>query len=116
MREFDTLTAQALLDAMPSGAVVLDAAGTLIAHNARAVDMLESHVLAVVGKPIEGPFRLIAERAHRMTGGNGSVSFEHAFGNSWYHIAAYPVQAREDGPMMQIIAAADISPQKHAEF
>ena len=116
LREFDRLTAQALLKAMPSAAVVLDAAGTLIAHNVPAVDLLQTHVLAVVGKPIEGPFRIMAERARRMTGGDAPASFEHAVGNSWYHIVTYPVRAREDGPALQIIAAADKSPQKHAEF
>lgn len=116
MRDFDTLTAQALLDAMPSAAVVLDASGTLVAHNARAEDLLQSHVLAVVGQPIEGPFRMMSARARRISEEGAPVSFEHALGNSWYHIAVYPVRARIDGPVLQVISAADISPQKHAEF
>ena len=60
--EFDVLTARALLEGMPSASVILDAANILIAHNTRAEDLLQTHVLAVVGKVIEGPFRMMADR------------------------------------------------------
>ena len=114
--DFDRLTARALLEAMASAAVVLDGAGTLVAHNARAEDLLQTHVLAVVGKVIEGPFRMMADRARRMGDGTTSVTFDQALGNTWYHVSVYPIWAQTGGPMLQIIAATDITQQKHAEF
>ena len=74
--EFDRLTAQVLLEAMPAAAIVLDVHGTLIAHNVRAEDLLQGHVSALLGKTIDGPFRMIADRARRATGGEAPTTFE----------------------------------------
>ena len=114
--EFDSLTARALLEAMPSASVILDSAGTLIANNAQAEDLLQTHVLAVLGKAIEGPFRMMAERAGRSGDLTVPTAFDQALGNKWYRVSVYPVWAHVGGAMMRVIAAADITPQKHAEF
>ena len=114
--DFDRLTAQALLEAMPFPAIVLDSAATLIAHNTRAEELLQNDVVTVIGKTIDGPFRMMADRARRTAGLEAPTRFDQALGNAWYHIAAYPLWTRAAGPVLQVISAADITHQKHTEF
>jgi len=116
LADFEQLTAQALLDATPSPAVVLDADGILVAVNPRAEELLQSHVVATAGKIIDGPFRMMMDRARHMGGLETPAWFEHTVGNAWYHVTAYPIWARVGGPVLQVIIAADITRQKYAEF
>src|SRR5437763_736940 len=81
---FEELGAQILLDAMPAAAVVLDAQGALIAYNERAEDLLPGHPSALLGKSIDGPFRMIVERARRAGTPETPVHFEQALGSAWY--------------------------------
>ncbi len=74
--DFGRLSAQALLNAMSSPAVVLDEAASLVAHNARASDMLHSHAVAVIGKTVEGPFRTMADRLRRIASLDAPASLE----------------------------------------
>jgi PAS domain S-box-containing protein len=112
--EFDLLTAQFLLDALPSAAVVLNSDAILVAHNQRAEEFLQGH--AIIGLPIQGPFRLMTDRARRTADIEGSTTFEQPLNNAWYRITAFPVQTRVAGPNLQIVAATNITRQKHAEF
>jgi len=114
--DFDRLTAHAVLDAMPCAAVVLDAAGILVAHNAIARDLLPSPDAGEIGRPIAGPFHVMAERARRLAGVGDAVFFEQALHETWYQISAYCLATRVDGPLLQVITATDITQQKHAEF
>jgi len=114
--DFDRLTAQSILDAMPCAAVVLDPASNLVAHNTAARHLLPQSDSSDIGKVIAGPFRMIAERAHRLSGPAGAVSFEQALHGTWYQISAYFLETRVDGPLLHVITATDITQQKHAEF
>ena len=114
--EFDRLTAMALLEAMPSAAIILDHATILVAHNTRAEELLQSHVVTAVGEIIAGPFRMMADRVRRTAGMESPTWFEQTLGHTWYHVTAYPLRTRVDGPILQVIVATDITRQKHAEF
>ena len=114
--DFDQLTAQVFLESLPSPAIVLDAVSILVAHNARAEDLLHDHAVAVIGKPIVGPFKMIADRARRISGFDAESRFEQPVGTTWYNIAAFPVRTRPDGPLLQFVVATDVTPLKHAEF
>jgi len=116
LSDFDRLTAQAVLDAMPSPAIVLEADGTLVAHNARAADFLHNRAVVAVGMIVEGPFRTMRDRARHMAGLEAPARFEQTVGNAWYHVTAYPMPAKVGGPVLQVIVATDITSQKHAEF
>lgn len=112
VNEFDRLSAQALLDAMPFASVILDAEGALVAHNVRADDLLSGPSGNRVGRAVDGPFRVMVERARR---GGPTAAFEQAIGASWYFVAAYPVPV-QSGVVLQMISAADITARKHTEF
>ena len=114
--EFDRLTARALLEATPSPAIVLDEATNVVAHNARADEFLQTHTTLVVGKAIDGPFGVVAARVRRTAGMGTATIFEQTLDNAWYRITAFPLQTRADGPALQVIVAADITQQKHAEY
>ena len=114
--EFDRLTPRAWLEAILVPAIVLDEAGILLAHNTHVEDLLQHHAAPTLGKAIEGPFRIMADRVRRVAGLETRAWFEQPIGNAWYRIAAYPLRARPDGPVMQAIIATDITKQKHAEF
>lgn len=114
--EFDRVTPRAWLEAIMVPAIVLDENAVLLAHNTHAEDLLQHHVVTSVGKPIQGPFKLMVDRVRRQAGLDTRAWFEQPIGNSWYRIAAYPLRARPDGPTMQVIIATDITPQKHSEF
>jgi PAS domain S-box-containing protein len=114
--EFDRVTPRAWLEAIMAPAIVLDENAVLIAHNTHAEDLLQHHIVTAVGKPIQGPFKLMVDRVRRQAGLDARAWFEQPIGNSWYRIAAYPLRARPDGPTMQVIIATDITPQKHSEF
>ncbi|MBY0509846.1 MAG: PAS domain S-box protein [Rhodospirillaceae bacterium] len=114
--DFAQLTVQTWLEALPSPAVVLDGDMVLVAANGRAEDMLQSYPASVVGAIVNGPFRSIADRVRRIAGIETQAWFEHPLGGTWYYVTAYPVQARADGPVLQVVIATDITRQKHAEF
>jgi PAS domain S-box-containing protein len=116
LSDFDQLTVQAWLEALPSPAIVLDADSVLLASNGRAEELLQSYPASGLGAVINGPFRSMAERVRRIAGIETQAWFEHPLGGNWYYVTAYPVQARTDGPMLQVIVATDITRQKHAEF
>ncbi len=110
--DFDRLTAQAFLDAMPYASIVLDAGGLLIAHNAHADELLEGVPSDRLGRAVEGPFRVMVDRARRS---GVTASFEQAVGEIWYFVAAYPL-ASPSGAPLQMISAADVTARKHTEF
>lgn len=110
--DFDRLTAQALLNAMPFASIVIDDAGTLVAHNAGAEDLLAGQSAGRIGRAVEGPFRVMVDRARR-TG--MTASFEQAVGAGWYFVAAYPIVIPSQVPL-QMISAADITVRKRNEF
>lgn len=114
--DFGQLSAQALLEAMPSPAVIIDEAANLVAHNSRATELLQSYPETAVGKTIEGPFRTMADRVRRTANLDAPASFEQPLGSSWFQITAYPVRLHPGGPILQVIVAADITRQKRAEF
>src|SRR5262245_12172266 len=81
---FDAVSAQGLLDAMPSAAVVVDDRVRIVAVNRRAAEFIGYNPAHSIGRPLEGIFRTIFDRFQRQQLGEADPLFEHHFNGSWY--------------------------------
>ncbi len=119
---FSAMDAQALLDALPSAAVVFGPGGEVCAANRRAEALLGAPAASVVGHGADGAFRLFRERAERIGRGAEHVRFVQPFGAMWYLVESVPLgqpptgQAPAGQPALRVLTATDITDMKTAEF
>ena len=112
---FDALGAQALLDGLPSSAIVVDATQRIVAANRRAAELIGHNPATSIGRPVEGVFKMCLERAERLRAAGDEPSFEQHFNGAWYVVQVFFL-ATADGAKLQCVAASDVTSRKAAEF
>jgi PAS domain S-box-containing protein len=112
---FEMLSAQAILDALPSAAVVVDEDICIVAVNRRAAEFIGYNPVQSIGRPLEGVFRAILDRFQSLVASGIEPLFEHHFNGTWYVVRTFPIPT-PDGRALRCITAFDISARKANEL